>query len=174
MTLEIINYTMGVGSLGKWGEIRLTGATSAFVRTTQCEDVELPGAISEQLPHGITILNEMTGRLLLLPFSGELVACYDLVNGNEAAPPVTIPRDVDVGMRIADFRLPQAGGVIYKTEKSLVYYTSDLDQAWRRDEDFAGWAFEGTYGTDIFLVSGDWTGNAQRQVRSLSNGEQTR
>jgi hypothetical protein len=169
--LSIVRFAAGSGNLGPWGSLRLTGASSAVIKATNCDDIELPAPVAEDLPGGATVLNEAKGRLLFLPYAGEIVAGIDLAEGGELFPPMTIPRDQDAGMRIADYRLVGIGGVIYLTEGSLLRFGENLLLSWRYDEDFTGWSFEGVSHHEIWLTAGDWTGREERQIRSLDNGQ---
>jgi hypothetical protein len=171
MSLRIVRFTAGSGSLGPWGSLRLTGAASAVIKATNCADIELPSAVAEDLPGGIVVLNEANGRLLLLPYAGETISGFDLIDGKELFQPVTIPRDPDVGLRIADVRIVSAGGVLHLTEGSLSYFDENLLPSWRCDEDFTGWTFEGVSHREILLLAGDWTGREEHQVRYLDNGQ---
>jgi hypothetical protein len=84
---------------------------------------------------------------------------------------MTIQRDQDAGMRIADIRLVGIGGVLHLTEASLSYFGEDLLLSWRYDEDFMGWTFEGVSHREIRLTAGDWTGREEHQVRCLDSGQ---
>lgn len=171
MNLSIVRIAAGSGSLGPWGSLRLTGASSAVIKATNCEDIELPALVAEDLPGGVTVLNEAKGRLLFLPYAGEIVVGFNLADGTELFPPMTIPRDQDAGMRIADVRLVDIGGILHLSEASLSYFGEDLLLSWRCDEDFMGWTFEGVSHREIRLAAGDWKGREKCQIRSLDSGQ---
>jgi hypothetical protein len=61
-------------------------------------------------------------------------------------------------------------GAIHLSESSLVCFREDCTLAWRQNDDFAGWAIEGVGLDSVHLVAGDWSGNEQRQRRSLASG----
>jgi len=166
-----VRFASGSGDLGPWGSLRLTGASSAVIKATNCEDIELPSPVAGDLPGGVAVLNEAKGRLLFLPDAGEIVAGFDLAEGGELFPPMTIPRDRDAGMRLADYRLVGIGGIVYLTEASLLRFGEELLLSWRYDEDFASWSFEGVSQCEILLTAGDWTGREEHQIRSLDNGQ---
>jgi hypothetical protein len=170
VNLSIGRIGEGSGSLGSWGSLRLTGASSAVIKATNCEDIELPTLVAEDLPGAVAVLNEAKGRLLVLPYADEIVAGFDLAEGGKLFPPMTIPRDQDAGVRIADVRLVAVGGFLHLTEASLSCFGEDLLLSWRYDEDFTGWTFEGVSDREIWLTAGDWTGREERQNRSLANG----
>jgi hypothetical protein len=96
--------------------MRLTEASSAVIKATHCEDIEMPSGVAEGRPDDIALLNEAMSRLLFLPYRGEIIAGFDLTDGKELLPPITIPPDEDEGMRIPDFRIAEGGGVVYLTE----------------------------------------------------------
>lgn len=56
------------------------------------------------------------------------------------------------------------------TEATLALFGENCLLAWRQDDDFAGWAIEGTGLDELHLVLGDWSGNEWRQRRSLVDG----
>jgi hypothetical protein len=82
---------------------------------------------------------------------------------------LSIPRDPDVGMRLAHLQLLDEGA-LSMTERSLLWFHGDLRQTWRLDEDFSGWEFEAVEKSAVHMVSSDWSGHEHRQVRFLANG----
>jgi hypothetical protein len=170
MTLNVVSFNAGSGTLGRWGTLRLTGAQSAVIQSMVGEDIELPAEVAADLP-GPVLLDEACGRLLFLPYSGEMVSALDLPTGEEIFEPVVIPRDGDVGMRRCDFRVVPTGGVLYLTEMSLLMFDESFVPLWRVDEDFGAWCFEEVTDRELLLVSGDWTGHEESQVRALASGD---
>lgn len=166
----IVHVDRGSASLGSWGSLELTGSRSATIRTPQAEDVEVPEEVANELPAAIVILNPENGHLISLPYAGETVLSLDLGTSTPVNSLMTIPRDQDHGMRIADFRLVSELGVVYLTERSLALFNEDLRQVWRHDGDFMGWSFEGVTPDEIYLLTGDWSGYEEHQTRSMING----
>lgn len=171
MPLNPVLITRGVGRLGEWGELEVSGATSAVLRLKWTVDVELPEAVAVDLTGGVLLLNDQLGRLLYLPYAGELVVAYDLKGGVTLYPPITIPRHAEHGLRMAAVRALPDGGAIHLTESTLACFREDCTPAWRRDDDFSGWAIEGVGLDAVHLVAGDWSGNERRQSRSLASGD---
>ena len=173
MTLNVAVISEGRASLGTWGTLELTGAASALLRLIWSEDVELPEAVATDITDGVLVLNDEMGRLLFLPYAGELVVVYDLKEGEAAYPPLIIPRNDDHGMRMPVVRLLSGVGAIYLTEATLARFRDDCTLMWRIDEDFAGWAIEGITHDEVLLVASDWTGREERQSRTLANGSRS-
>lgn len=119
---------------------------------------------------GVVLLNDELGRLLFLPYAGDLVVAYDLKLGEPIYPGMRIPRQPDHGLRMAAVRLLPGRGVVYLTEMTLACFGEDGNLAWREDEDFAGWIIEGSTLDELYMLAGDWAGNEQRQTRSLADG----
>jgi hypothetical protein len=172
-TLNVVPISGGRASLGSWGTLELTGAASASLRLTWSENVELPEAVAADITTGVLLLNEEMGRLLYLPFAGELIVAYGLKQGEPLYPPVVIPRDDDRGMRMSIVRVLFGIDALYLTEATLARFSDDCTLLWRVDEDFAGWTVEGVTHDEVLLVSGDWTGREERQSRALSDGKRS-
>lgn len=170
MTLNVVPISGGRANLGSWGTLELTGAASALLRLNWSENVELPEAVATDITSGVLLLNEEIGRLLFLPYTGELIVAYDLKAGGPAYPPVTIPRDDDRGMRMSIVRLLPGLDALYLTEATLARFGGDCRLLWRVDEDFGGWTIEGVTHDEVLLVSGDWIGREDRQSRTLADG----
>ena len=173
MTLNVAPISGGRASLGSWGTLELTGAASAMLRLNWSEDVELPEVVAADITAGVLLLNEEIGRLLFLPYAGELIVAYDLKEGEPAYPPVVIPRDDDRGMRMAIVRVLPGLDALYLTEGTLARFSGDCMLLWRVDEDFAGWTIEGVTHDEALLVSGDWSGREDRQFRALADGRRS-
>jgi hypothetical protein len=170
MTLNVTPIVRGRASLGSWGALELTGATSALLRLNWSENVEVPEIVAADITAGVLLLNEENGRLLFLPYAGELIVAYDLKEGEPVYPPVSIPRAKDRGMRMSTVRLLPGVEVLYMTEATLARFGSNCVPMWRVDEDFAGWTFEGVTNEKVLLLSSDWTGGEERQSRALTDG----
>lgn len=170
MTLSPVPIMRGVARLEDWGALDLTGAASAVLRLTLALDVELPGGVARDLTGGVLLLNNEMGRLLFLPYAGELVIAYDLKEGETLYDAVTIPRHSDRGLRMAAVRVLPHDGAVHLTESTLMYFHEDCTLAWRHDDDFAGWTIEGAGPSELHLLVGDWSGREQRQRRSLADG----
>jgi hypothetical protein len=148
----------------------LTGVSSAVLRPTRSDDIELPEHVAEDLTGGVLLLNDAAGSLLSLPYAGDLVAAYDLTNGEPMYPPIVLHRNPDRGLRMATVRVIPGRGVVYLTEASLALFGDDCRPVWRKDEDFQGWTIEAQTGDELRLLAGDWAGREQRQARSLLDG----
>ena len=170
MALIPVSIQRGVARLNDWGDLELSGATSAVLRLSWTADVELPEAVAADLTGGVLLLNDQLARLLYLPYAGEQVIAYDLREGTPLYSPITIPRQADRGLRMAAVRVLPDDGAIHLTESTLACFRADCTLAWRHDDDFAGWAIEGVGLDAVHLVAGDWSGNEHRQSRSLANG----
>jgi hypothetical protein len=170
MTLDAIQISGGRANLGSWGRLELTGAASALLRLNWSENVELPEVVAADITAGVLLLNEEIGRLLFLPYAGDLIVAYDLKEGQPAYPPVAIPRDDDRGMRMSIVRVLPGVDALYLTEATLARFSGDCMILWRVDEDFAGWTIEGVTHDEVLLESGDWTGREDRQSRALADG----
>lgn len=170
MTLSPVSITRGLARLGEWGTLELSGATSAVLRLNWSADAQIPEDVAPDLTGGVLLLNDELGRLLFLPYAGELVVAYDLREGEPLYSPLTIPRQADYGLRMAVVRVLPDGGVLHLTESTLAYFSEDCTPVWRQDEDFSGWSIEGVGLDAVHLVAGDWSGNEQRQRRSLVTG----
>lgn len=170
MTLSPVPIMRGLARLGEWGTLELSGAASAMLRLNWTADVEIPNAVAPDLTGGVLLLNNQLGRLLFLPYAGELVVAYDLREGETLYPPITIPRHADYGLRMAAVRVLPDDGAIHLTESTLACFREDCTLAWLRDDDFAGWSIEGVGLEAVHLVAGDWSGGEQRQSRSLASG----
>jgi hypothetical protein len=170
MTLDAIPISGGRANLGSWGRLELIAA-SALLRLNWTENVELPEVVATDITAGVLLLNEEIGRLLFLPYAGELIIAFDLKEGVPAYPPVAIPRNDDRGMRVSFVRvLPDGVDALYLTEATLARFSGDCKLLWRVDDDFAGWTIEGVTRDEMVLVSGDWTGREDRQSRALMDG----
>lgn len=170
VTLDAVPVSGGLARLGSWGTLELTGAKSAVLRLNRSDDVELPEAVAADVTGGVLLLNDLIGRLLFLPYAGDLMVAYDLKEGKTAYPAIAIARNPDYGLRMATVRvLPGGFGVIHLTEATLSCFRADCTLAWRHDEDFAGWTVERTI-LEVHLKAGDWSGREQRQTRTLVDG----
>jgi hypothetical protein len=170
MSLNVVPISAGRAILGSWGTLELTGAAWALLRLNWSEDVELPEDVAADITAGVLLINEELGRLLFLPYAGELIVAYDLKGGEPVYPPVDIPRHDDRGMRMSIVRVLPGVDALYLTEATLARFGDDCGLLWRVDEDFAGWTIEGVTHDEVLLVSGDWTGREQRQSRGLTDG----
>jgi hypothetical protein len=173
MTLNVVPISGGRASLGSWGTLELTGAASALLRLDWSEDVELPEVVAADITAGVLLLTDEIGRLLFLPYAGELIVAYDLKEGEPVCPPIAIPREDDPGMRMSIVRVLPGVDALYFTEATLARFSGDCMVLWRVDEDFAGWTIEGVMHDEVLLVSGDWTGREDRQSRSLADGRRS-
>jgi len=170
MTFSVVPVSAGRAPLGSWGTLELAGSTSAVLRLTMAEDLELPEAVAVDLTGGVLLLNEDIGRLLFLPYAGEVAVTYALDDGAQAFPTVKLPRDPDIGLRMAVVRLLPGLGAVHLTEGSLALFGEDGSLAWRHEEDFAGWTIEGTTLDEMQLLWGDWEGRESRQRRAVIDG----
>jgi hypothetical protein len=173
MTLDVVPISGGRASLGSWGTLELTGAASALLRLNWSENVELPEAVAADMTAGVLLVNEKVGRLLYLPYAGDLIVAYDLKEGELVYPPVIIPRHDDRGLRMSIVRVLPGVDALYLTEATLARFSGDCRLLWRVDEDFAGWTIEGVTHDEVLLVSGDWTGREERQSRALADGKRS-
>ena len=150
--------------------MRLTGAQSAVIRTPNCEDIDVPAGVAIDRPDGIVLLNDATGRILFLPYRGEVIAGFALAECEELFPPVTLQRDEDPGMRIADDEIIADGGIVYLTERSMMRFGEDFLPIWRVNDDFGGWGIDRVSVREIVLVALDEREPLERQVWSLDDG----
>jgi hypothetical protein len=170
MPLSPVPLDRGTARLADWGTVELSGATSAVLRLASAADVGLPASVAADLTGGVLLLNDDEGRLLFLPYAGHEVVAYDLKEGELLYPVVSLPRHQEQGLRMAVVRLIPNLGVMHLTEATLTLYWDDCTVAWRQDDDFGGWSIEGIGLDEAHLVTGDWSGNEQRQRRSLADG----
>lgn len=173
MNLIVVRFAGGSGSLGQWGTMWLTGASSAMIRTPNCEDIDVPADVAEDRPGGIVLLNEAIGHLLFLPYRGEVMAGFALAECEELFPPVTLPREEDPGLRVPDYRIIEGDGVVYRTERSLMRFGENLLLIWRSDDDFGRWEIDDVSSGEIVLVSLDERGRWEHQTWSLDDGWRT-
>lgn len=116
-------------------------------------DVDLSSEVVSDITAGVLLLNEETGRLLFLPYAGELITAYDLNKGEVLFSPLRLERDPDHGMRLAAVRILKDLGAVYLTESTLARFLEDCTLAWRRDEEFDGWVIEGVTSNEVLLVA---------------------
>ncbi|GEM_PF-3198212 len=135
------------------------------------EDFTLPPEVAEEIPRGVAVLADEPGRLLLLPYSGDAIACVDLAVGTLAYPVISLLRLQEEGLRTASVRLLPGRGVLHLTESSICLFDEALDLAWRRDGNFIGTFIEGVQNGAVMLLASDWTGRETRERVSLSDGE---
>lgn len=171
MDIGVVGLSSGRASLGQWGSLHLIGRREAVVRSTVREDFAIPPEIAEELPPGVAVLADGVGRLLCLPYSGESIACIDLVEGSLAYPLIQLHREADRGLRMATVRLVPGWGVLHLTEESLCLFDRVLGLAWRREASFMGWSIEGVQDGRVMLLDADWEGRERRQVVSLADGD---
>jgi hypothetical protein len=164
-----LSIDRGEADLGKWGQLRLTGAESATVVAAAAADIELPETIAAELVDAGLVLNEETGTLLVLPYSGEYVGKVSLFG--ESPSVEAIPRDPEAGLRLADLKVVSPAAVIFLTERLLMCFGPDLGQIWRVNGDFLGWGIACVRTDELELVSSDWSGREDRQRRSLASGQ---
>lgn len=167
--LTLIPVVVGKMDLGTWGRVELTGAESAVVRCSMAVDFELPSDVASDLPAGAAVLASEQGRLLLLPYGGNVVACVDLVLGELAFPLIQLGRSEEYGMRTSWVRI-FSGRVLHLTEAGLTLYSESLDPSWMRAGDYLGWCIEGVVGDSVHLGASDWRGREWGQVISLKDG----
>lgn len=169
----MVHFAGGSGSLSRWGTMRLTGAQSAVIRTPNCEDIDLPAGVAIDRPDGIVLLNDATGRILFLPYRGEVMAGFALAECEELFPPATLPRDEDPGLRMADYEITGDASLVYLNERSLLRFGEDLMPIWRVTDDFGGWGIERVSAREIVLVALDEREPVAHQVWSLDDGWRT-
>lgn len=169
MPLSVVPVSRHI-SLGTWGTLELSGETSALVRPSLAGDFELPEAIARDLTAGMLLLNDEVGRLIYLPYEGELIGAYDLTSGEAVSPPIELSRHADRGLRMATFLVIPGLGAAHLTESNLSLLREDGSLAWRRDDDFQGWIIAGQTTHELHLRAGDWAGHEFHQSRSLRDG----
>jgi hypothetical protein len=134
------------------------------------DDVTLPDAVASDLTGGVLLLNDEIGRVLYLPYAGEVVWAYDLASVEPLPAPIDLRRNPDRGLRMATLLVIPALGAAHLTESTLSLYREDCSLAWRHDEDFQGWIIDGQTAHELHLRAGDWTGRVFRQSRRLTDG----
>jgi hypothetical protein len=169
MSLSVLSIEKGLARLGSWGNLALTGRSTAVLKPSRADDVVLPEAVAEDLTAGVLLLNEETGGLLFLPYAGDLIISYDLTHGTLAYEPLVLPRASDRGLRMATVRLVAGFGAVYLTESTIAGFHEDCTLAWREDGDFAGWEIERITNDEVLLLRGDWAGNEERRRRALAS-----
>lgn len=169
MTLRVLDVSRS-SRLGPWGTLELTGASSALLRLVLADDIALPDTVAEDLTGSTVLLNEQEGRLVVLPYAAELVAGYDLKFGEPLYPPIILRRASDYGLRMGTARVILGLGALHLTESTLSLFRDDCSLAWSCEDDFQGWTIEALTPDAVRLLSGDWAGRQERQVRSLANG----
>jgi hypothetical protein len=162
----------GIVSLGRWGEIVLTGARSALLRPIAAEDVELASDTAEDMTSAVILVDDHAGRLLILPYAASVISIADLTTG-DVEEPITMNRDPDFGIRTSMVRWTPDGGIIYLTESDLLYFDAQGLPVWRRSGDFLGWSIEAVTGETVTLELGDWEGNSESVTYALKDGEPT-
>lgn len=170
-SLSVVPVSGGVARMGSWGILELTGPNSAWLRLVWSEDKELPTAVAVDVTSGVLLLSAELGRLLFLPYAGELAAVYDLRTGEPVYPAIELLRDDDHGMRMASVRVVTGLGAVHLTEVTLSCFREDCTLAWRHDGDFGGWSVEVVGVDTLGLVCGDWSGRERRQVWALASGQ---
>jgi hypothetical protein len=170
VNLSVVRFAAGSGSLGRWGTVRLRGVSDTVIRTPNCEDIDVPPAVAKDRPDGIVLLNDATGRIVFLPYRGEVMASFALAECVELFPPVTLPRDEDPGMRMADYVVIVDGGIVYLNECCMLRLSADFLPVWRVNGDFDGWGFEEVSVHQIVLVALDEREPLGRQVWGLDDG----
>ena len=119
MSLDPVPISGGRARLASCGTVELIGRASAVLRLTRADDVELPETVAEDVTGGVLLLNDDLGRLLYLPYTGELVVAYRLEDGAPAYQPIRLPRDPDHGLRMATVRVLPNLGALHLTESTL-------------------------------------------------------
>ena len=71
---------------------------------------------------------------------------------------------------MATVRVVLGIGALHLTEFTLALFNEDCTLAWKRDEDFAGWTFEGVTPNEVHLLAGDWMGAEWRQRTAVIDG----
>lgn len=99
--LNPLSIVRGVDRLGNWGNLELTGATSAVLRLRGAEDVDLAAGTAADLTNGVLLMNDELGRLLFLPYAGDQVVGFDIKEGELLCPALTLPRHDEHGLRMA-------------------------------------------------------------------------
>ena len=170
MTLHVVPIQGGQASLGTWGSLQLSGSTSAVLRPAVSEDVDVPESVAWDLPGGVLLLNDELGRLLFLPYAGDMAISYDLENGLFVEEPHLLPRSPDRGLRMATVRLVPELGAVYLTESTLALFRDDCTLSWRHDENFSGFTIVAITHDEVRLLASDWDGHEERQRRALLDG----
>lgn len=168
--INVVRMISGALPLGRWGSLQLVGRQKAILKAMMSEDFEVPTEVAEELPRGVAVLADDVGRLLLLPYSGEVVACLDLASGRLAYPLLLLRRVVEDGLRMASVRLVPGWGVLHLTEVSLCMFDEALNFAWRHDADLMGWSIESVQERTVTLLFSDWNGREVREEISLIDG----
>lgn len=123
-----------------------------------------------ELPQGVAILADDLGRLLILPYSGDELACLDLADGGLAYPLISLGRVVEYDLRTASVRLLAGWGVLYLTEAGMYLFGESLELSWMVVGNFMGWSIEKVVGEKVLMLTSDWSGRDARQVISLRDG----
>lgn len=163
----------GSGDLGAWGRLELTGVDSARVRSAMSEDFDIPSEVAGEILAGVLVLSDELGRVLILPYAGDFVACIDLGEGGLLYPMLRLLRSAEHGLRMASVRLLSGVGVLHLTEGSLCLFDEELELVWRCDKSFMGWSIEGVLDGKVLLLASDWAGRESRQAFSLRDGRAT-
>jgi len=171
MTFRPVVIDLGSADLGEWGRLELTGASSALLRLTHCEDLEFRGEPAETLTSDDIFLNETLGRLILLPRVGATIARFDLSYGVRSAPDLTLSRDPDPGLRTSGVKVINGLGLVYRSEGDLIMFDEQGDVVWHVSADFERWGIAQVSDTTVTLVSTEWPPSGKQQTRSLATGQ---
>lgn len=171
MTVRPVVIDLGWADLGEWGRLELTGASSATLRLTHCEDLEIRGESAETLTSDDIFLNDTLGRLILLPQVGATIARFDLRNGVRSAPDLTLNRDPDRGLRTSGVKVINGLGLVYRSEGDLIMLDEQGDVVWHVSADFERWGIAQVSDSTVTLESTEWPPSGKQQTRSLATGQ---
>jgi hypothetical protein len=157
-----VTLSGGSISLGSWGRLEVSGASTASVETVSGYVAELPSDVAQRLGTTLFWLDEPDGLLLLIPRVGDEILKVDLCEG--AVHEVEwLVRDEEEGLRFASV-LPGPGGALFVLyERGIVCLEADGSVRWHTLHD--------DLSAEIVAVDGERVVLRQQWPRELAGRE---
>jgi hypothetical protein len=125
--LSRVRFDGGVGSLASWGSIKIDGK-AATLALNNAADLELPGAVADDVTTSVVLLDDAAATLAMLPVSSTFMAVYDLRVGERIGELEPI-RDASSDMPFGLWVTAPDGGAVFQTDGCLVRLASGLTGA---------------------------------------------
>ena len=166
-----VELTKGRATLGRWGELIVSGANSARIETISGETLEVDESTAAQISDMVRWLEDENGLLLFIPVFGATVEAFDL-RYDRTWRVDWLVRDDDEELRHLGIRPTSAGELLVLYERGLLCIGAGGRVRWHILHDDISARFE-TVEDDHVTIGTQWPVELMGRERrySLATGE---